>query len=78
MICTTHNWIGGTPHSIKPRTVSPRGECSRTVYDVLDTDGEHVDTYAWEHEATEAVGRLALGVCSECGASYEAQSTPTP
>ncbi len=70
MSCKTHNWIGGSMYSIKTRTVSPRGECSRTVYDVIDEKGDHVDTYSWEHEAVEAVGALALGFCSECGALF--------
>lgn len=63
-----HSWVGGTPHSIKPRTISPRGQRSREVYDVLDHNGELVETHDWECDAVDAAGSLALGVCSECGA----------
>lgn len=66
-----HHWIGGTPHSIKVRTVCPKGERPREVFEVIDHNGEHVDTYTCEEEAVESAGRLALGVCSECGALFE-------
>jgi hypothetical protein len=66
-----HHWIGGTPHTISARTISPKGERSRELFDVLDAAGERVDTYTCEEEATESAARLGVGLCSECGTLRE-------
>lgn len=66
-VSCNHHWIGGTPHTVRARTISPKGERPREVFDILDAAGECVDTYSCEEEARESAERLCFGVCSECG-----------
>lgn len=70
MSCT-HHWIRGGHYTVKAVTVRRPGTTPRIEYDVLDSDGEHVDTYHWEHEAVEACERLKRDVCCECGERRE-------